>query len=140
MSWIVDASVAAKWFFPEEGTDRARQLLQRGGDLIAPELILVEVGSVAWKRVLKGETSTDHARSVLRALPQIVSLLVPISSLHERALDLALALEHPIYDCCYLALAEERELPLVTADRRLLEKLAVEGWKGEAVALEQWRP
>ena len=135
MSWVVDASVAAKWFFEEEFTERARDVLQRGGDLIAPELILLEVGSVAWKRFLRGEISGDHARAAATALPQILSLLVPLSSLHERALDLALRLGHPVYDCCYLALAEARELPFVTADGRLLERISAKGWPGKAVHL-----
>lgn len=140
MSWVVDASVVAKWFFREQGTDRARELLQRGGDLVAPELLLAEVANVAWKRALRGETSADHARAVARALPQVMSFFAPLSSLHGRALELALTLGHSVYDCCYLALAESRGLPLVTADLRLLEKVTEGGWKGTAVALERWAP
>ena len=33
----------------------------------------------------------------------------------------ALAFEHPIYDCIYLALAVIRQLTLVTADRRMFD-------------------
>ena len=41
-----------------------------------------------------------------------------------RALDLSLLLNHPAYDCFYLALAEQLEIRLVTADTRLINKLA----------------
>ena len=36
------------------------------------------------------------------------------------ALRLALLLDHPIYDCLYLALALQTHPPLVTADRRFV--------------------
>ncbi len=129
MSWIVDASVAAKWLFEEDLTDRARELLASPGELLAPELVLLEVGSVAWKRVARGETSAEHARAAAAALPRLFSLLVPVAEMYERALGLALELGHPIYDCTYLALAEARRLPLVTADRRLAERLYPTPWK-----------
>lgn len=34
------------------------------------------------------------------------------------ALALAQELDHPVYDCLYLALVEREKRPLVTADRR----------------------
>ena len=41
-----------------------------------------------------------------------------------RALRLAVDLEHPIYDCIYLALAEQVGDELLTADRRFLAAVA----------------
>jgi predicted nucleic acid-binding protein len=35
------------------------------------------------------------------------------------ALDLALEWRHPVDDCLYIALAIRRNIPLVTADKRL---------------------
>lgn len=135
MSWVVDASVAAKWFFDEELTDEARALIQSGEPLVAPDLILLEVGSVAWKRVQKGESSARHAMAVAAALPQALSHLVPLGEVCDRALELALHLRHPVYDCAYLALSEARDAPFVTADGRLLERLATGDWSGRALAL-----
>jgi len=36
----------------------------------------------------------------------------------------SLALDHPVYDCFYLALAEREQSVVVTADRRLITRLA----------------
>jgi predicted nucleic acid-binding protein len=52
-------------------------------------------------------------------------LRAPVRSAASRdllkpALELSLELRHPIYDCLYLALAQRRGLPLVTADERLV--------------------
>ena len=44
-------------------------------------------------------------------------------ALVTEALDLALALEHPVQDCVYLALAEREGCELVTADDKLVRTL-----------------
>ena len=49
-----------------------------------------------------------------------------------RASTIALELDHPVYDCIYLACTEIEGVPLVTADRRLQAvskgRLAVDVW------------
>jgi predicted nucleic acid-binding protein len=46
-SLIVDASVAVKWFFREPDSQRAIDLRQGDHDIIAPELIIAEIGNAA---------------------------------------------------------------------------------------------
>jgi predicted nucleic acid-binding protein len=48
--------------------------------------------------------------------------LVPNVQLLPLAIDLAIANNHPVYDCLYLALAMERHVQLVTADRQLARR------------------
>lgn len=76
----------------------------------------------------------------VRALPQLLSLSVPTVGLLNSALDVALTLEHPVYDCLYLALAEQHEAHLVTADTRLLNRLVQGGWAGTVVSLTEIGP
>ena len=38
----------------------------------------------------------------------------------EPAIEISFDLRHPVYDCVYLALALQRQVPLVTADERLV--------------------
>lgn len=52
--------------------------------------------------------------------------LIPASRLAGRALEFAILLEHPAYDCMYLALAELTMRPFVTADTRFLRRLAAD--------------
>ena len=52
---------------------------------------------------------------------------------------LAHALDHPIYDCLYLALADREDVGLVTADARLVEKVARTAWRKRVVALARYR-
>jgi predicted nucleic acid-binding protein len=48
--------------------------------------------------------------------------LEPMSKLVEAATRLAIQLDHPAYDCCYLALAHAYDCDFVTADEVLARK------------------
>jgi predicted nucleic acid-binding protein len=66
MMYVVDASLAVKWFIPEPLSDEAMKLLanfrSKISDLTAPDLIVVEVGSALWKRsTLRNEISELEA-------------------------------------------------------------------------------
>jgi predicted nucleic acid-binding protein len=52
----------------------------------------------------------------------------PTALLASRAVELALDLDRPVYDCFYLALAEAEKVRLVTADRRLQNRLGGTPW------------
>ena len=117
MKWVIDASVAAKWLAPEADTPQAEALL--ADDLIAPDLLYAEVGNILWKKQLRGEMDGATAQVGARWLLQVPLQVHDSASLLADALALALQLQHPAYDCFYLALAQRLDTPLVTADRRL---------------------
>jgi predicted nucleic acid-binding protein len=119
MTIIVDASVAAKWFIAEAGRAQAIRLLDIA-DRQAPDLLLAEVANVVWKKVLRGQVSDDQARFICASLAHCFDVLHPCDALIEHAITMAVILRHPIYDCLYLACAEQTGAPLVTADSRLL--------------------
>jgi predicted nucleic acid-binding protein len=116
---VVDASVAAKWVMPEPDSGAAAALRHDGRPLIAPSLVLEEVGNVAWRRCRTGEITRDEARMALPAMIALLARIVPAWGLHELALTIAIDRDHPIYDCFYVALALRDGAALVTADRRL---------------------
>jgi predicted nucleic acid-binding protein len=133
-SLIVDASVALKWLVEEEKSDAAIALLRRDDDIIAPSLVLAEIGSALWKKYRLGQLSVEPELA-LREAANAFSELVELEVLASRALALALSLEHPIYDCFYLALTEARAGTLVTADARLIARLSQVGWSSSFEAL-----
>lgn len=115
---IVDASVAIKWVVAETGTSEALKLL--GHRLIAPALLQVECANILWKKVKRGEMSAREGGIAVRLLTGFGIELCAHEPDLSRVLELAVALDHPAYDCVYLALAEARGVPLVTADMRLI--------------------
>jgi predicted nucleic acid-binding protein len=116
-SWVVDSSVAAKWVLPE--ADSAAALSLRGSRLIAPAFLDIECANILWKAARRGEISVEEARDLHALLLDVPVERLPEQGLLSLALDCALALSHPVYDCLYLAAAELTGFPLVTADRRL---------------------
>ena len=126
---VVDASVAVKWFIHEPDRPAARRLLEPDSRLVAPDLIVAEVASAMWKRAVAGESDPRQAPLMAASLPRFFTRLLPLVPLAARALEIAAELRHPVYDCFSLALAEREEAPLVTADRRLIERLAGSRWE-----------
>ena len=121
MTLVVDASVAVKWVLSEPGSPRALALRDEGG-LIAPSLIAAEVGNALWKAMRRDGFARQDALDAIRAILLAFDALIPIEDLRLRALELSLELDHPIYDCFYLALAERERAPLVSADGSLKAK------------------
>jgi predicted nucleic acid-binding protein len=121
MTWVVDASVAVKWFVEEVRSAPARAVLASGEPIIAPDLIVPEACNTAWKKVKRGDISRDQGEALMRALPLSFDRLAPTAPLSPRALELACAHDHPAYDCFYLALAESEAAVLVSDDERVIE-------------------
>jgi predicted nucleic acid-binding protein len=120
---IVDASVAAKWYFIEEHSELAEVLLGEEWELLAPDFIHIEVASIAWKRVQRGEIDAAAARQILTELFQVPFGIERVTELAPAALALALQTGRTIYDCLYLAMAIREGCPLVTADRKFYNSL-----------------
>lgn len=130
---IVDASVAFKWIATETDSDTALRVLDMPG-LIAPELVLSEVGNAIWKQQRRGEIKAVPM-DVLQ-LTRMYSRLESVAPLITRAVDLGVQLDHPIYDCVYYALAERENVPLITADLRFAKVCDAHGIAGRLRMLE----
>lgn len=120
MKWVVDASAAAKWLAPERESAQADALLH--DELLVPELIFAEVANILWKKQARGEMDAATAAAGVRWLLQLPLFIVGSAELMPAALALAMRLNHPAYDCFYLALAAANDCALVTADKRLHDR------------------
>jgi predicted nucleic acid-binding protein len=113
---IVDASVALKWVLDEDDSPLARMLAT--SRLAAPDLLWSECANGLWRWVRAGSLPKHVAHQRFAALRRAPVELTPTEPLLEPALALAIELDHPIYDCVYLALALIRGVRVVSADRR----------------------
>ena len=107
-----------KWVADEPLSDRARAIYL-ADDCMAPALIIAEVGNAMWKKQRRGIVTAQQTQDAMRVLPQHLRL-VDLETLAPRAAAIAGELDHPIYDCFNLALAERERWPLVSADQKLL--------------------
>ena len=120
---VVDASVAAKWYFPESHVAEARGLLSARLELWSPDLIWCEVANIVWKRVRRGDIQPDEATDILAEFLKTPIKGVAAKSLVASALEIAVATDRTVYDGTYLALAVDLNCQLITADDRLVNAL-----------------
>jgi predicted nucleic acid-binding protein len=113
---IVDASVAIKWVLSEPESDRADALFDQD-DLAAPRLWLTETANVLWKYWQRGQLTNDEVFERLRLLADMPIEAIEDDTVLDTAVGFAVTLNHPVYDCVYLAAATARNAVLVTADQ-----------------------
>ena len=140
MGVVLDASVVVKWFIDEQGSEAARDVLVSGRRLLAPELLIAEVGNAAWRRARLGEIPLEQAVSTAEQVGHSPIEFWPLAALARPALEMAATLDHPIYDRFYLALAEQLDATLVTADDRLLSRLQGTDWGQRGQSLVAFAP
>ena len=125
---VVDASVAVKWLFEEEFSDRALALRgewkKKDISLCAPDWMMIELHNVVWKKVQRGHLAADDP--LLQRSPAFELDLnwIPTRTLLPPSLRLAVQFKISVYDAIYVALAQGLQCPFVTADRLLAEKIA----------------
>ena len=126
--FVVDASVVTKWFVGQVHSDIAERVQASRRPLLAPQLMISEVTDALRKHVRVRDITLSQASAALQSLPGWFNEIVPMQALAGPALAIARRLEHSAYGCFYLALAEDRSAPLVTADEALVRKLASAGY------------
>ena len=125
-TYVVDSSVAVKWFASEGGAEqtKADQLLDALGQgqctLKAPELLLFEVANALMISHRYSNTKVMDSLAFLRRLK------VEVESLNwrtfARAVEIASICAATIYDSYFLAMAIETDSVLITADEVFLRK------------------
>jgi predicted nucleic acid-binding protein len=116
---VLDASVAAKWFLPEPLSEEAAHLLEPRYDLVAPDLIRLEVASVLLKALRRGEVGLPEADEALGSLLPAAVRMFPAAERSREALEIARRHGGTVYDAAYIALALAFDAPLITNDAKL---------------------
>ena len=138
MSLVIDASVAVKWLIAEEGSDAAHRLAASEDDMHAPRLMASEIANAIWRKARLGEIERGQASSLMAAVPEMPVCWSADEMLSADAVRLALALDRPVYDCVYLALAHRLGAQVVTADERFANALATTEHGGAVVTLKDY--
>lgn len=125
---LLDTSVVVKWFILEEDSEKAANLRQAHGRdellLHAPDILLMELANALLYSPL---VSAGEIPQALRLSSDLEIAIVPFD-LDVLISSISLSQEHDlaVYDAYFLALAQALELPLITADRKMLSRLTAE--------------
>lgn len=122
---VIDASIATKWFLKEEDSHLANALLKQNISLLAPALIRLEVSAAIAKAVRFNAITVPDAQRQFSIWNEclkkgMIQLETPVEH-NLQAFEVAIDIGHPLQDCLYLEVAQRYSLPLLTADKKLIE-------------------
>ncbi len=113
---VVDASALSALAFGEPDAPSIADMLD-GQTLVAPALIVYEVGNTCWKKCRRAPASAANLRQAFADMLRLEIQLLAIEP--AQVLVLAEKSEITFYDAAYLWLADRLQARLVTLDRRL---------------------
>jgi predicted nucleic acid-binding protein len=122
-TFVIDTSVAIKWYLPEIYQAEAHRFLATGHDRHAPDFVHAEIGSALLKKVRRRETSDDECRRYMVKLAVLPLFAHESLPLRPAALEIALQVGSSFYYGLFLALALQLRGRLVTADDKFCRKV-----------------
>ena len=124
---VLDTSVAVKFHVPEEGYEEARQAQDAFEDgllsLLAPGTILPEVFNAFWQKYRRKELTHDEVRQGWELISELPLNFYAPEDLMPHAAEISLESGVIIYDALFLALAEDAQTVVLTADDKLLKAI-----------------
>ncbi|MBI3681581.1 MAG: type II toxin-antitoxin system VapC family toxin [Acidobacteria bacterium] len=130
-TYVVDASVAAKWFLPQEREPLSEEAFHLHAQFakgivrfLVPDLFWPEVGNVLWKAARTGRMARGAAEEAVQVLRKLAIRTITSREVLEEAFAIAVAFDRSLYDSIYVAAALTHGALLVTADERLAGALA----------------
>jgi predicted nucleic acid-binding protein len=127
MRYVLDVSAALCWVLPRPASRRAVQLrdeYSRGvHSLIAPSIFPAEAASACTKAERQKLITVGQASLLLADIFTTPPLMSPYEPLLARAVQISSQSRGGLYDCLYIALAEQEGCRFVTDDRKLIANL-----------------
>lgn len=121
---VLDTGVIFAIYFKEEASSRAKKAAVEN-DPITVDLAFAEAGNAAWKRVMLFGEDRDANRNSLRGCIEYIKscTILRSSDLADLAFEISLEDKTTFYDSLFLAAAEKEQVPLLTLDKKLYEKV-----------------
>jgi predicted nucleic acid-binding protein len=126
---VVDASVGIKLVLKEPDSAKVKELFAHAtfdptANLYAPDLFFLECANILRTLSKKGLLAAANALTDLAEVQAQRLLIRPTAPLMAEALRIGMTHDLSAYDAVYVALADFLRLPLLTADQKLVNKLA----------------
>ncbi len=129
---VVDTNLLAYLLLPTPYSAQAEAVLIKDSDWFAPQLIHSEFRNVLLGAVRRNDVSRSDADSFLARAQDVIA--VPETAVDGPAIfNLAIESGCSAYDCEFVWLARHLRIPLVTADKKVLN-----AFPGQAVTIEKF--
>ena len=123
MSLVIDASLTMTWYFEDEATPAAEELLDTVAQdgAVVPPLWRLEVTNAFQSGIRRKRIDKAYRDASIADLGRLPIIIDTDTDSHIWTTTLWLSDRYglTIYDACYLELAQRRNLPLATLDQEL---------------------
>jgi predicted nucleic acid-binding protein len=127
MIYVLDSNVAVKWVLTEALSDKAQRLRDdfknNVHELLSPDIFPAEVIHALTRAERQNRISPPEGGKLFADIMSSPPRFFPYQPLIPRAYVIASQAKIGVYDCLYIALSEQQNCQLVTADDRLIKVL-----------------
>lgn len=127
MKFVIDSSVAVKWVLMEVDSDKAERLREdfknSVHDLLTVDIFKLEASHAFTRAERQGRIAIGEAKKLLVEILTTPPRFSGFDSLLDRAIDISSVMRVGVYDCLYVALAEQEKCKVVTADTTMVNSL-----------------
>jgi predicted nucleic acid-binding protein len=126
---VVDASVGIKLVITEALSNEVHALFDHlardpAARFYVPDLFDIECANILWKQVQRSGYPLPDAQFNLVTLGALAMQRVSVTPLAADALAIAASRGISAYDACYVAASQQLGVPLITADSKLVARMA----------------
>jgi predicted nucleic acid-binding protein len=123
MKYVLDSSVAFRWVVAEALSDKAQLVRDdyrnKIRELLSPDVFPIEIAHALTRAERQGRLTAPRSGVLLADVLSTAPKLFPYFPLLRRVVEISSQLRVGVYDCLYIALAEQEGCELLTADVRL---------------------
>jgi predicted nucleic acid-binding protein len=127
MKYVIDSSVTVKWVLTEPDSDKALKLRDdlrnSAHEFISPDIFTVEVAHALTRAERQTRLLPGQARTLLLDILTTPPHIFPFQPFLLRAIEISSIMRIGVYDCIYVALAEQEKCELASADTTMVRVL-----------------
>ena len=103
-------------------------------------IVIPDSSNALWRLRRTRKIDDGDAAAALGVFSRLPITYVPIHDLYAGAYRIGVTLDHSLYDCTFLALADSKGGVVVSNDRRLMEKAAARGMGHRVMPMADFTP
>jgi predicted nucleic acid-binding protein len=106
----------------ESKYEQALSVLAEAEQIIVPDSFFAELGNVVWQWIVFRQLPIDIGLDVLHDAEELVTKVIPVTSILDTALRLSVEKNHSLYDSVFVAAAIQEKVQVITFDRKFADK------------------
>ena len=102
--------------------EESLEVLEKANKVVVPDSFRAEFTNVVWQWVKHGNIPQEYAYNTLQDAEGFIDQVVSSEKIWLKALQLAIASDHPAYDTLFVAAAMSQNEKVVTYDKKMQDK------------------